>query len=168
MKKALADFELLLVVLLAASLYLFVFVPSAHPRHADAIVVLSSARPRFDLGLELYRRHVAPALVISLPAYEGRGGGTCPPRALCFRAKPYSTRGEAETVARLARTHGWRDIVVVTSRYHVRRARMLFHRCIHDVSLEFVAAPTAVSGYVRNIPLEWAKFAYQLVRQRSC
>jgi hypothetical protein len=166
-KKALVVLEAVLAFAVVASLYLFVFVSSAHPKHADAIVVLSSARPRYDLGLELYRRHVAPTLVLSLPAYEERGGNTCPAYAYCFHADPYSTRGEAQTVARLARNHGWHTIVVVTSRYHVRRARMLFERCT-DARLAFVGAKASVYSYVRNIPLEWAKLAYQLTRQRAC
>ena len=167
MTKALAVVELLLTVLVVATLYLFVFVPSAHPKHADAIVVLSSARPRYDLGLELYRRRIAPALVLSLPAFEARGGNACPDYADCFHAHPYSTRGEARTVARLVRAHGWHTIVVVTSRYHVRRARMLFGRCT-SARLQFVGADASLYSYVRNVPLEWAKLAYQLTRQRAC
>jgi hypothetical protein len=167
LKKVLAVVEALLVALVVASLYLFVFVPSAHPKRADAIVVLSSDRPRFDLGLSLFRQHVAPALLISLPGFQGDGGSTCPKGATCFRAKPYSTRGEAETVARLARTHGWHTIIVVTSRYHERRAYMLFRRCT-NAKLEFVPAHTTVVAYLRNIPLEWAKLSYQLTMQRTC
>jgi hypothetical protein len=167
LRKVLVVVELLLVTLVAASLYLFVFVPSAHPNRADAIVVLSSDRPRYDLGLGLYRQHVAPELLISLPAYNGNGGNICPRSATCFRAEPYSTRGEAETVARLARTHGWHTLVVVTSRYHERRAYMLFRRCT-NVKLEFVPARADFQAYLRNIPLEWGKLAYQLTVRRTC
>jgi len=167
LRKTLAVVEVLLVSLVAASLYLFVFVPSAHPKRADAILVLSSDRPRYDLGLRLYRRHIAPELLISLPAYNGDGGDACPKGATCFHAKPYSTRGEAETVSRIAKTHGWHTVVVVTSRYHERRAYMLFRRCTH-VKLEFVPARAALQAYLRNIPLEWAKLAYQLTVRRTC
>ena len=167
MRKALVVIEILLAALVAGSLYLFVFVPSAHPSHADAIVVLSADRPRYDLGLSLFRRHVAPTLLISLPGFNGAGGYDCPRGATCFRAKPYSTRGEAETVTRLARAHGWHTLVVVTSRYHERRAHMLFSRCT-NAKLEFVPAHASIQAYLRNIPLEWAKFAYQLTLQRSC
>jgi hypothetical protein len=167
LRKVLVVVEVLLVALVVASLYLFIFVPSARPTRADAIVVLSGDRPRYDLGLHLYRRHVAPALLISLPGFRGRGGFDCPKGATCFRAKPYSTRGEAETVARLARTHGWHTIVVVTSRYHVRRAYMLFRRCT-NVKLEFVPARASVQDYLGAIPLEWGKLSYQLTIQRKC
>jgi hypothetical protein len=166
LRNVLVVVEVLLVALVAASLYLFIFVPSAHPTRADAIVVLSSDRPRYDLGLSLYRHRVAPVLLISLPAFPG-GGSTCPKRATCFRAKPYSTRGEAEAVSRLARAHGWHTIVVVTSRYHERRAYMIFRRCT-NVKLEFVPAHATIQAYLRNIPLEWAKLSYQLTMQRTC
>jgi uncharacterized SAM-binding protein YcdF (DUF218 family) len=167
LKRVLIVVEVLLVALVAASLYLFIFVPSAKPKHADAIVVLSSDRPRYDAGLRLYRQHVAPTLVLSLPAFEGSGGGRCPRFALCFRADPYSTRGEAQAVARLAQKRGWRRIVVVTSRYHLRRARILFRRCT-PAELLFVAAPAPTSAYLTSIPLEWGKMAVQLTAQRGC
>jgi hypothetical protein len=165
-KRALLVVELFLVALIGASLYLFVFVPSAKPTHADAIVVLSSDKPRYDIGLRLYRQHVAPTLVLSLPAFEG-AGGYCPGFALCFRANPYSTRGEAQAVARLAQKRGWRRIVVVTSRYHLRRARVLFRRCT-TAELLFVSAPAPTLAYLANVPLEWGKLAVQLVAQRGC
>ena len=168
MKKALAVVELLLAALVVASLYLFVFVPTQQPRHADALVVLSSARQRYDLGLRLYDQHVARTLVLSLPSFEASGGNDCPRSAVCFHAHPYSTRGEAETVARLAHARSWHRIIVVTSRYHVRRARMLFRRCLGETNVEVVAAPAERSAYFRNIPLEWAKLAYQLIRERHC
>lgn len=167
MKKALIVVELLLVVFVAASLYLFVFVSSPQPKHADAIVVLSSNRARYDLGLRLYRQRVAPTLVVSLPAFAEPAGYNCPQHALCFRAHPYSTRGEAETVARLARAHGWHTIVVVTSRYHVRRAYMLFRRCT-SAKLVFVPSRTPFYAYVLAVPLEWAKLAVQVTTERKC
>jgi uncharacterized SAM-binding protein YcdF (DUF218 family) len=166
-RKALLVVEVLLLAFVAASLYLFVFVPSAKPTHADAIVVLSSDKPRYDTGLRLYRQHVAPILVLSLPAFEGAGGDRCPGFALCFHAKPYSTRGEAQTVGRLARKRGWRTVVVVTSRYHVRRAHLLFARCVH-ARLLFVSAPAPTAEYLINIPLEMGKFAIQLTTHRTC
>jgi uncharacterized SAM-binding protein YcdF (DUF218 family) len=167
LKKALVVTELLLAILVAASLYLFVFVPSPHPKHADAIVVLSSDRPRYELGMRLYREGVAPTIALSLPRFAEPGGNDCPTQALCFRAHPYSTRGEAETVAKLAREHDWHTIVVVTSRYHVRRAHMLFSRCT-DAKLVFEPADAHFYTYVIAIPLEWAKLAVQLTIRRNC
>lgn len=160
---------LLLAAFVAASLWLFVLVPSAHPRHADAIIVLAGDRDRLDTGLRLLRDHVAPELVLSRdPGPWREADALCARRnSICFHAHPYSTQGEAKTVARLARRYGWHRLVVVTSRYHVRRARILFQRCLHSTPA-FVAAHTTFWDYVENIPWEWAKLAYHETIDRSC
>jgi uncharacterized SAM-binding protein YcdF (DUF218 family) len=163
---------------LIAALVLFVWPPaeSGAPAHADAVVVLSGNTQRLPPALDLIRRGVAPVLAVSTVARtkhwplgrrvcaEGRYAGA---RVLCFDAVPFSTRGEAETVARLARTRGWTSIVVVTSTFHVTRAHMLFRRCYHG-RLSMVGAP---STWWR-LPAEWAsetgKLLVQLTVQRGC
>ena len=156
-------------LLIAATLFLFVLVQSDSPKQADAIVVLSGDRARFTTGLRLYQEHVAPTLLVSrdsrpwreVDALCGRGG------VRCFHADPYSTQGEAEAVARMARGRGWNRVVVVTSRYHLRRARMLFERCLHRRP-QVVAARTTPLDYVEVVPWEWGKLLYQLTVDRSC
>ena len=56
---------------------------------------------------------------------KGRGAF----RTICFKPHPYSTWGEAETIGRMARLRGWRSVVVVSSTYHIFRAKLLFRRC---------------------------------------
>jgi hypothetical protein len=152
----------------ALTLYLFVFVPSDHVTRADAIVVLSGDRKRVATALRLFHEHVAPTLVISRdyrdwPVIDA----VCrEPHVMCLHVSPYSTRGEAETTGRLERTHHWRRVVVVTSRYHLRRARMLFDRC--GVRPQVVAARTTLRDFVIDIPWEWGKLLYQLAINRSC
>jgi uncharacterized SAM-binding protein YcdF (DUF218 family) len=164
----------LLVAAWAAVVARFVLWPvQDSPRRADAVVVLAGDHLRLGKALELMARRVAPTLVISdglAPGWrEGnrlcRGGARF--RVLCFRPRPYSTRGEARAVARMAAARGWRSVLVVTSTYHVTRARLLFDRC--------VGARVWVTGatYQRSlIPLEVflepAKLAYALVVARSC
>jgi uncharacterized SAM-binding protein YcdF (DUF218 family) len=143
------------------------------PLHADAVVVLAGDQLRLGKALELMTRRVAPTLVISDGLAPGwrqanrlcRGGARF--RVVCFRPDPYSTRGEARAVARMAAARGWRSVLVVTSTYHVTRARLLFDRC--------VAARVRVTGstYRRSlIPLEVflepAKLVYALVVSRRC
>ena len=171
---------MLVVLWLVAVAAIFVWPPgdSGAPAHANAVVVLSGGRDgRLDPALKLVRRGVAPVLAIS-------GGLTDPKwitarrlcrgqdgplrfRVLCFQASPYSTRGEAETVSRLARKYGWNRIVVVTSTYHVTRARMLFRRCFHG-SLWMVGT----SSPLLRLPQEWAyetgKLLVQTVVHRGC
>lgn len=159
-----------------ASLYLFVFQPSDTAVRADAVVVLSGGgNLRLDPALALMRRHVAPLLVISgadldprwrkarrLCAHGARGF-----RILCFDPKPYSTRGEAREIARLAKARGWSQVDVVTSRYHVFRARMLFRRCYHR-GLAVIGTRYRLKDIVPEIFSEWGKLLYQLTFQRSC
>lgn len=128
----------LLVAWFAAAAYLFLWPRYDRvPAHADAVVVLAGdASHRIPGGLRLVRRGVASTLVLDRePERDWKLGprlcanGSPGIRVVCFSAHPYSTRGEAETVARLARAHHWRSLVVVTSGYHVTRARLLFRRC---------------------------------------
>jgi uncharacterized SAM-binding protein YcdF (DUF218 family) len=156
------------LAVVAVSLYLFVFVASDNPRHADAIVVLSGVRSRVDTGLRLRHDGVSRTLVISRdPETWRRADQLCATGAVCFHAHPYSTQGEAEEVGRLAQRRGWKRIVVVTNRYHLFRARLLFKRCL-GYAPQMVAASTRAVDYAENIPREWAKLMYQLTFDRAC
>lgn len=168
----------LVVVWLAASLVLFVWPPgeSSAPTHASVVVVLSGDRARLPPALALVRRGVAPVLAISSVARTPRWqearrlcdrGRYARARVVCFTAVPFSTQGEARTVARLARERGWRSVVVVTSTFHVTRARLLFGRCF--------AGPLRVIGTGSTwwkLPAEWAsetgKLLVQLTARRGC
>jgi uncharacterized SAM-binding protein YcdF (DUF218 family) len=108
------------------------------PRRADAIVVLAGNEERLPAALALQRDGVAPVVAISYSdeledeqrAEACAGPEPIRPSLFCFRAEPFSTRGEARAAARLARERGWDELVIVTSGYHVFRARTLFERCL--------------------------------------
>ena len=152
--------------LVAGGVWTFLLAGSDHPRHADAIVVLAGDSKRIATGVRLFDDHIAPNLLISL--FGGVPKGLCArSRVECFHAHPFSTQGEAETTARLAREHGWTSIVIVSSRYHLRRARMLFRRCT-NAKLQVVAAHSSVLKFFENVPLEAGKWAYQLTIDRKC
>jgi uncharacterized SAM-binding protein YcdF (DUF218 family) len=152
---------------------LFVVPAEDNPRHADVVVVLSGSHDRLPKGLELMRRGIAPVLVISDGAVPGwpvanrlcRGGASF--RVVCFHPSPYSTRGEARFVARLMKRRGWKRVVVVTSRYHVVRARMDFRRCVHG-NVKGVGASTSLGQWIAGALQEWPKLAYALTLGRSC
>jgi uncharacterized SAM-binding protein YcdF (DUF218 family) len=152
----------------------FVLWPEQDPaRRADAVVVLAGDHLRLGKGLELMARRVAPTLVISdglAPTWH-RANRLCRGRAafrvVCFRASPYSTRGEAEAVARMADAREWRSLIVVTSTYHVTRARLLFRRCV-DGRVSVTGSTYQRSLIPLEIFLEPAKLAYALVVARSC
>jgi len=147
------------------------------PARVDAVVVLSGAlNNRLDPALELIRKGEAPVLAISGALQDPRWhkaralcrqGHVAGARVVCFEPVPFSTRGESRAVARLARQRGWNKIVVVTSTFHVTRARMLFHRC-YPGRLWLVGTPTAWW----KLPEEWAfetgKLSVQLTIERGC
>jgi len=142
---------------------------------ADAVVVLAGSKhERLDRGLELVRDGVAPVLVISdgFDPRRPRANRLCRVggegfSVACFTPDPDSTRGEARKVAELARKHGWKRVLLVTSGFHVTRARRLFDRCT-DVDVDAVgvdyswtSVPTAVAG-------EWVKLGLSETVSRGC
>jgi uncharacterized SAM-binding protein YcdF (DUF218 family) len=141
------------IALAVASYLLFVRPHGDAPGRADAVVVLAGGRgERLARARALMDRDVAPTLAIS--------NGTCgaPHRyhMICFQPEPQTTRGEAEAIRRLARANGWNRIVVVTSTYHVTRARILVQRCYagHTVFVD-ATPPDGVAGWTRRIVHEW-------------
>lgn len=175
-------FLLVLAVLVAAwlvaCLVLFVWPPAetGAPAHADAVVVLSGSTERLAPAERLIREGVAPVLALSsvtrTPTWKAarrlcRRGRYAGARVLCFDATPFSTRGEAETVSQIARKRGWSSVVVVSSTFHLTRARLLFRRC-YAGRLSFVGAP---SPWWR-LPEEWAaetvKLVVQVTGRRGC
>jgi uncharacterized SAM-binding protein YcdF (DUF218 family) len=140
------------------------------------VIVLSGGRDsRLDPAIRLVEQKVAPLLVISGAGYDPRwvtarrlcANGATAYRVLCFDPHPYSTHGEAEAIERLARAHGWTRIDIVTSRYHVFRARMLVRRCYHQ-HVSMIGTKSSLLTTVFAIFSEWAKLVYQLTIQRSC
>jgi uncharacterized SAM-binding protein YcdF (DUF218 family) len=178
LRRVLLAVALLVVAWLVASLVLFVWPPSesSAPAHADVVVVLSGSKRRLPPALALIRRGVAPVLALSTverTKHWPQAERLCAShryaraRVVCFTAVPFSTRGEARTVARLARERGWHSVVVVTSTFHVTRAHMLFRRCFHG--------PLSVVGTGSTwwqLPEEWAsetgKLLVQLTVERGC
>ena len=174
MRRFLFVVVVLLVVAWATVAARFVVWPEQDgARRADAVVVLAGDHLRLGKALELMTRRVAPTLVISdglAPGWHRANRlcrGRAPFRVVCFRASPYSTRGEAETVARLARARGWRSVIVVTSTYHVTRARLLFRRCV-DGRVAVTGSSYRRSLIPLEVVLEPAKLLYALVVARGC
>jgi uncharacterized SAM-binding protein YcdF (DUF218 family) len=164
----------LVVSWLAASGVLFVWPHEDTARRSDAMVVLAGSKhERLDKALSLMRQGLAPVLLISAgddpawPAADRLCGQSRPFRVVCFDAHPFNTRGEAQAVTRMAAAHGWRSLVVVTSSYHVTRARLIFERCFHG-QLAAVGAPTSIFDLPGDIASEWAKLVYSLTVTRRC
>ena len=161
---------LLLCVLayVAAASYLFVVHHDDPPAKADAVVVLSGTSERLPVGERLVREGYAPLLVVSRSTYpKAAEQRACRSGALCFRAAPYSTRGEARAIARLAAARHWRMVDVVTSQFHIVRARLLIRRCYHG-GLRMVGAPEPVWRLPYDAVAESAKLTFQELFARGC
>jgi uncharacterized SAM-binding protein YcdF (DUF218 family) len=146
---------ILLVALVAILVFLYSF---RHPllhlagwfwvvddpvQHADAILVLGDDNYTGDRAAhaaELYSEGIAPRVVASgrmLRPNAGLAGiiardleahGVPSGAVVLFSSRAANTREEAEALRELVIQRGWRDVLVVTSNYHTRRARFIFAR----------------------------------------
>ena len=140
------------VALLGAGRVLVVADPL--PPRADAIVILAGSVPDRTLeAADLYRAGLAPRVVVTrerLPrgqaALRARGVrlpegdeltvralhelGVPPGAIVVLRRRAASTESEARTIARWACAHRLRRFIVVTSRAHSRRARLILRQAL--------------------------------------
>ena len=107
------------------------FVIAARPSgNADAVVSLDGDKPR-RLRKAVELAAAAPTLVVvrgDAVAPELLRASDLPFEVLSVVPEPSTTHGEARAVARLAYERGWQRLLVVTSVYHVQRARLIFRR----------------------------------------
>lgn len=115
------------------------------PVPADAILVLDGGgvRFRFAAGLDLLYHGYAPRLFVSQSIYASRGilsqemsGGTQSLRIHWLHNAAVSTREEAQVTREALRRLGCRRLLVVTSNYHTRRARLIFRRELRPDGIE--------------------------------
>lgn len=155
---------LALVLLWLAACFLVVVEPSVNrPVHSDAILVLGPplVDGRLDEALRLAEAGYAGTVAISIGWDKGRrkiaacANDNPAYQVICFEPSPPTTRGEAEEIGDLARAHHWSSVLVVTSRYHVSRARLIVRRCMPGT--------VRVVGVRSDLSLgDWAyQFAYQ-------
>ncbi|HEY8103888.1 MAG TPA: YdcF family protein [Gaiellaceae bacterium] len=161
-----------LAALIVASVLLFILYNDDEVATADAVMVLAGQDNRLPVAVELVRQGVAPVLVISdgLDRSWPEANRLCregdPERVICIRPEPYTTRGEARLAGRLARERNWDSLVVVTSRFHLFRTRLLFERCFHG-DLAVVGARNPLLRLPFWIVLEWVKLGHAALR-RGC
>jgi uncharacterized SAM-binding protein YcdF (DUF218 family) len=161
----------------AATARLFIWAPAGPtPNHADAVVVLSGGRgDRLPKALALMDASVAPVLVISRGEDQAaaQAASVCtrrnPFEVDCVRPEPNTTRGEAKAIARVASERGWHSLVVVTSRYHVTRARLLIGRCVRaQVTMVASSPQRSLLNWTGSVAHEWGGLTYALLVQRAC
>ena len=126
---------------LLAAYQLFYSVQTPTPKKADAVVMLGGASEERMLDAMMIRSDIkAPYLVLSNTNTNGNSSaddycGTHSnkkiyPDVICFTPKRMDTRGEAVALADLTTEHGWKDLIVVTSSYHIERAGLLMDQCV--------------------------------------
>ena len=162
----------LLGVIAALTAFFLIWPRTDAPTNADAIVVFGGEHPeRLAEGVRLAREGLAAVLVTSDPPDpdEAVCRDTAAVDVVCIDPQPPTTREEAREVSKLAARRGWRSLVLVTSTYHVTRARMLLKRCYRGrVS---VVAKRADEGFVRTLDRfahEWGGLGYALLYARGC
>jgi uncharacterized SAM-binding protein YcdF (DUF218 family) len=110
---------------------------------ADALIVLSDDNfyaDRATRAAELFRKGKAPIVVASGRRLRPMAGiaelmehdlierGVPKDKIIRLAHDADNTREEAEALTKLAIQRKWHSVIVVTSNYHTRRARYIFHR----------------------------------------
>jgi len=152
----------------------------AEPRPADAIFVFAGQEDRKDYGLELWRRGLAPVLILSVGRFEWRkllarelpsDGGlralvdATPPvrrhffvtlegtdgRAEFVERSHFGTRSEAAGLARVVDERGYRSILVVSTAGHLRRVALTVRRAVgRSAEPSFTAVPESAAQLRRD------------------
>jgi uncharacterized SAM-binding protein YcdF (DUF218 family) len=166
------------------------------PEAADAIVVLAGDLRRARYAGDLYRQGFAPQVLLSRPARDARekmldemgivfpkaeainmavlqASGVPPQHVTVFGSGSLSTFDEAAHLSRIFAGKSPR-LLIVTSPYHVRRARKIFSDAMPGANLLVVATPYedfparwwTSQDAARDLLLELAKLSFYLVGGR--
>lgn len=150
-----------------------VWPPVPRPAPSNAVVLLSGDGTRLGLALRLMEEKVAPTLlIVGAPdtiAVRDLCRTSQPYEVVCLRPMPDSTRAEARATGRFAHSRDWTAIVVVTSRLHVTRARMLFGRCFDGDVAAVGDYPPHGSAFARRAAVhEWLGLVQSTLVARGC
>lgn len=143
-------------------------------QQADAILVLSGTPMRRPLeAADLYLAGYAPRIVLTRETEEG-GASALAVRGIPFAEDVERTRGvflqldipdeaiiipqrihdstaaKAITLRELAARHGWRRVIVVSSKYHLRRSGFAFRRELQGTDIQTVMRGTRYDGLEPN------------------
>jgi uncharacterized SAM-binding protein YcdF (DUF218 family) len=130
------------------------------PQKADLIAVLGGEAERVVYGVKLYQEGYAPRISFTgdsedllllkttfpeMARQYAESEGVASEAILTARAT--STYAESEQVARWIHNNSFQSVLIVTSPYHLRRARWIFTHEIHDTKLYFAAVPLSESAF---------------------
>ncbi len=107
------------------------------PEKSDAVIVLAGGRytlGRLTEGLRLFHEGYATNLIVSGVEFNPQDANYIPATEPLLARLPVEvdgeskiTRGSSLLVSRLATERRWQRVIVVTSAFHWRRTRALFH-----------------------------------------
>ena len=148
-------------------------------QRSDAIFVLAGTRAeRLLEGADLYKEGHAPVIVLS-PGRPEPGEHLLRQRGIRFpsnvelerdvllqmRLPPAAilategyvdnTAQEANLLRALVKAHGWRRVIIVTSKYHTRRAAFAFRRGLEGTGAQVVMR---ASRYDSSDPARWWRY----------
>jgi uncharacterized SAM-binding protein YcdF (DUF218 family) len=170
---ALAVLAVVLAGISVVTAHLFVWpdLPALPPR-ADAIVQLGGPGNRRPVALNLARQGRAPLVAISVSYAEvdkpwcdrGRLRGV---PVVCFHSEPFTTRGEARSIAALAEQRGWHSVILVTTPDQASRATLRVRRCF-DGKIFVATARLPWYEWPTQILYQWAATAKAYTFETSC
>jgi uncharacterized SAM-binding protein YcdF (DUF218 family) len=131
----------------------------------DAVVVLGGEHDgRESYAVDLARQGIAPTVVLSNPyaATDRVMKRMCvhhndAVEVLCIKPEPSTTHGEALMTRRLVAQRHWTKILVVSWRYHLPRARLIFRQCLSGLGVS-VGAKAIPRQYV--LPVWYWQYVY--------
>jgi uncharacterized SAM-binding protein YcdF (DUF218 family) len=143
----------LLAGLVALAGWLSTWPSNDRPARVDAVLVLAGGHgERERTGERLAHQGIAPVLVFSDGGRPGpRSERLCRQRIpgvriFCMTPQASTTQSEARAFGELAAREGWRSVALVTTGYHVRRARLLVDRC-YPGTVQPVGVTTGVNAF---------------------
>jgi uncharacterized SAM-binding protein YcdF (DUF218 family) len=146
-------------------------------RQADAIVVLGSpdVDGRQSYAFTLAEQDYASTIAISVGSRRQLDFKTAchnPPNdltVLCFVPNPPTTKGEAHQIRTFAAQYHWKSVIVVTSSYHISRARMIIGRCFGgDVMMSAPAAQHSIGTIAYQYVYQTAGYLKALTVDHGC
>lgn len=166
-------FGWLLLTLIVAALALLIWgsqlliAADSPASHVDVAIVLQGSmiaeKARIAGAMDLLREGIADRVLLSVPE-QSYWGESIPPVARGYLERNYgndlaarvdfcqssaevnSTEEEAQALIPCIRAHHWRSVLIVTSNYHTRRAKLLWKRIAKrepnlELSFQGVADP---------------------------
>ncbi len=129
---------------------------------ADAVVPLAGERERVVYAAEVFRQghaswfvatdmpHQVPGIrdtYAQLVRQEAVWRGVPADRILTVSATAQTTYQEAVALRQLSLERGWRILILVTSPYHTRRARLAFRDAFRDTGVTIIVRPVNPHWY---------------------